>query len=50
MRTNQSKTQGKVKQVWVQLSRERQIVVIQLMAQLALKWVVAQVENSQKEA
>ena len=45
-----SKKQGTLNQVWVQLSGERQIGVIQLMAQLVLKLLVAQIESNQKEA
>ena len=42
--------QGDLNQVWVQLSRDHQVGVIQLMGQLVLKLVVAQVESSWKEA
>lgn len=44
-----SKEQGKLNQVWVQLSQDRQVGVIQLMGQLVLKLVVAQIEGSGKE-
>jgi hypothetical protein len=45
-----SKEQGSLNQVWVQLGQEHQAEVIELMAQLVLKLVVAQQESSQKEA
>jgi hypothetical protein len=45
-----SKDQGSLNQVWVQLSQEHQAGVIQMMAQLVLKLVVAQLESNQKEA
>jgi len=45
-----SKEQMSLTQVWVQLSRDHQVGVIQLMAQLVLKLVVAQIETSWKEA
>ena len=45
-----SKKQGTLNQVWVQLSCEQQVGVIQVMAQLVLKLIVAQSEISQKEA
>ena len=44
-----SKKQGTLNQVWVQLSCEQQVGVIQVMAQLVLKLIVAQSEISQKE-
>ncbi len=43
------KEQGDLNQVWVQLSKDHQVGVIQLMAQLVLKSVVAQIESSWKE-
>jgi len=46
----QSEEQGNLSQVWVQLGKEHQVGVIQLMAQLVLKLIVAQIENSRKEA
>jgi len=45
-----SKEQGSLNQVWMQLSYEQQVGVIQVMAQLVLKLIVAQFEISQKEA
>lgn len=45
----QSKEQGGLSQVWVQLGNEHQTGVIQLMAQLVLKLIVAQIESSRKE-
>jgi len=45
----QSQEQGSLNQVWVQLSREYQAGVIQLMAQLVLKRIVAQLGSSRKE-
>lgn len=45
----QSKEQGGLSQVWVQLGKEHQTGVIQLMAQLVLKLIVAQLESSRKE-
>jgi len=41
--------QVNLNQVWVQLGREHQTGVIQLMAQLVLKLIVAQIESSRKE-
>lgn len=49
MKTIQSQEQGKLNQVWVQLNREHQAGVIQLMAQLVLKLVMEQLESSRKE-
>ncbi len=46
----QNEKLGSLNQVWVQLSREHQAGVIQLMAQLVLKLIVAQIESSPKEA
>jgi hypothetical protein len=48
IRTDQNKEMGRLDQVWVQLGQEDQIGVIQLMAQLVLKLVVAQIESNQK--
>lgn len=45
-----SKEQMSLTQVWVQLSEDHQAGVIQLMAQLALKLVLAQIESQGKEA
>ncbi len=47
---SQSKKKGALNQVWVQLSPERQAKVIRLMAELALKHIMAQIEKSQKES
>ncbi len=44
------KEQSNLNQVWVQLSQDHQVGVIELMAQLVLKLVVAQIESSWKEA
>lgn len=44
-----NKKQGTLNQIWVQLSCEQQVGVIQVMAQLVLKLIVAQSEISQKE-
>ena len=44
-----SKKQGTLNQVWVQLSCEQQVGLIQVMAELVLKLIVAQSEISQKE-
>jgi hypothetical protein len=44
----QNKEMGRLDQVWVQLGQEDQIGVIQLMAQLVLKLIVAQIESNQK--
>jgi len=49
VKTIQSQEQGNLNQVWVQLNREHQARVIQLMAQLVLKLVMEQLESSQKE-
>ena len=46
----QNEELGNLNQVWVQLSGEHQAGVIQLMAQLVLKLIGAQIESSQKEA
>jgi len=46
----QNEQPGNLNQVWVQLGREHQAGVIQLMAQLVFKRIVAQIENSRKEA
>lgn len=43
------KEQMRLNQVWFQLSRDHQVGVIQLMAQLVLKLVVAQIEANGKE-
>jgi hypothetical protein len=45
-----SKEQMSLTQVWVQLSEDHQAGVIQLMAQLARKLVLAQIERQGKEA
>jgi hypothetical protein len=45
-----SKEQMSLTQVWVQLSEDHQAGVIQLMAQLARKLVLAQIESQGKEA
>jgi glycine cleavage system regulatory protein len=45
-----SKEQMSLTQVWVQLSADHQAGVIQLMAQLARKLVLAQIESQGKEA
>lgn len=44
------KEQNNLNQVWVQLSQDHQVGVIELMAKLVLKLVVAQIESSWKEA
>ena len=44
-----SKEQGTLNQVWMKLSCEQQVGVIQVMAQLVLKLIVAQIESSQKD-
>ena len=43
------KKQGGLTQVWVQLSQDHQVGVIQLMAQLVLKLVVGQSESGWQE-
>lgn len=48
--SSQNKKKGALNQVWVQLSPEHQTKVIHLMAKLALKRIMAQIEKSQKEA
>jgi glycine cleavage system regulatory protein len=45
-----SKEQMSLTQVWVQLSADHQAGVIQLMAQLARKLVLAQIESQVQEA
>jgi len=45
-----SKEPGALNLVWVELNREQQTGVIQLMAQLVFKLVVAQIENRCEEA
>lgn len=47
---SQSKKKGGLNQVWIQLSPERQTKVIHLMAELALKRIMAQIEKSRKES
>ncbi|MEJ2759705.1 MAG: hypothetical protein P8046_14590 [Anaerolineales bacterium] len=44
------KEQSNLNQVWVQLSQDHQVGVIDLMAKLVLKLVVAQLESGRKEA
>jgi hypothetical protein len=44
-----SKEQGGLNQVWMQLSCEQQVGVIQVMAELVLKLIVAQFEINQKD-
>jgi hypothetical protein len=44
------KEQSNLNQVWVQLSQDHQVGVIDLMAKLVLKLVVAQLESRRKEA
>ena len=46
----QNERTAQLNQVWVQLSQEHQAGVIQLMAQLVLKLIIEQFENSGKEA
>jgi predicted Fe-S protein YdhL (DUF1289 family) len=43
------KERGTLEQVWMQLSDERQAGVIQLMAQLVLKLVVAQSDKEPRD-
>jgi hypothetical protein len=43
------KEQSNLNQVWVQISQDHQVGVIDLMAQLVLKLVVAQLESRRKE-
>lgn len=45
---SQSKKQGALNQVWAQLSPERQAKIIYLMAELAYKHILAEIEKSQK--
>jgi len=47
--TIQNEQQNGLCQVWFELGREDQAGVIQLMAQLVLKVIMAQIESSRKE-
>ena len=46
---NPIKEQGTLSQVWTQLSCEQRVGVIQVMAELVLKLIVAQFESDQKD-
>ena len=48
-KANQNEPGCRLDQVWVRMSMERQAGVIQMMAQLALKWMLVQIENGQEE-